>query len=212
MRLRKNTQFIVALFSCMGLVLQSIPAIAAAPSGFAQDVAANASGGLSGTVTDTKGQAIAGARIHVRQAGAVIAETTADDRGAFDFGGLRGGVYQIATTGTAANVRLWAGKTAPPSAANGVLLVTSSQVVRGQCCTDTCNDGGCGASCTTPSSGCGCGGGCGLMSGCGVPGGCGVAGCGGGGGGGGSLLPWVVVAGAAAAIAIPLALDDDDAS
>ena len=55
-----------------------------------------------------------------------------DQAGRFAFSGLRGGVYQLATAESQGVVRVWAPRTAPPYAQQGVMLVSGESVVRGQ--------------------------------------------------------------------------------
>lgn len=198
----KKLQATLAMISCIGFILPTtVVGAVASPASFAQDVAMGQGGVLQGKVMNASGSVVPGAKVQIHQAGDVVDTVATDAEGTFRFNELRGGVYQVATAGAATQFRLWASQTAPPNASQAALLVTSSEVVRGQCC-DTMSDCGCydpcASSCTAPSMGCGCGGG-----------GCG---CGGGGCGGGSLLPWLLIGGAVAAVAIPLALDDDDAS
>lgn len=145
---------------------------------------------LVGQMLDAQGTAIAGATVSVRTSGKEVARVLTDQSGKFQVAGLKGGVHQIATAGQQDVYRLWSPQTAPPAAQQGLMLVSNTDLVRGQC--------GCG----TPVCGSACGGG------------------GGGGrafgGGGGGIGNWmanhpIMTAGAiATAIAVPLALDDDD--
>jgi hypothetical protein len=202
-----------------------------------QDVALN-SGTFAGQVVDHQGAAIAGAAVTVGQPGAAAVSTVTDASGRFEVANLAGGVYQITAADTISVCRIWAENSAPPVATDGLLVVSNSHVVRGQC--NTCNTGGGyvagapvegGYVVNGPMQG-------GPMQGGPVQGGyvdggyidggaCGPA-CGpacadcgpvAGGGRGGVVgiisNPWFVGAVIAAAIAIPLAVsdnDDDDAS
>lgn len=196
-----------------------------------QDVAMDAASTLSGQLVNSQGLRLANAPVVIQSKTQETLRTVTDGEGRFQVTNLRGGVYQVAAGGTSGVYRLWSAAVAPPSATKGLLLVDTQATVRGQCASGACGGdvggyaGDYGAPVSYGGDACGapvayedtCGGGCG--------GGCGGA-CGGGfgggaggflGGGGGGILgllsnPWVIGAGVAAAIAIPLALDDDDAS
>ncbi len=193
-----------------------------------QDVAMGATNTLSGQLVNAQGQRLANAPVVIQNRAQETIRTVTDGEGRFQATNLRGGVYQVAAGSTSGVYRLWSEAAAPPAAAKGLLLVDTQTTVRGQCASGACGDGGGypvmsgdygapvsygGDACGAPVAYDACGGGA-----CGG-GACGAGGCGGGlfGGGGGGLLgllsnPWVIGAGVAAAIAIPLALDDDDAS
>ena len=184
---------VVVLLSCFGTIAS--PVALAAPNLIAdtrlraqprclapRDVALQDGGVLVGQVLDAQGKAIAGAPVAVQTAGKAVANTITDKNGRFRVEGLRGGVHLVATVGQQGVYRCWATQTAPPAAQRGLMLVSSTDVVRGQC--------GCG----TPV--------------CGSP----VCGCGGGGGIGNWMAnhPIFTAGAIATAIAVPLAVDDDD--
>jgi hypothetical protein len=101
------------------------------------DVALRDGGVLVGQVVDTNGVGIAGTEVSVRQgASAAVAAKTAAD-GSFSVQGLRGGVYQVATTDGHGVYRLWSAGTAPPAANSRALLVAGKDVVRGQSAAST---------------------------------------------------------------------------
>ena len=186
-----------------------------------QDVALT-SGTFAGQVVDHQGNAIAGAAVIVAQQGTQVTQTVTDENGRFQVSKLAGGVYQITAANTINVCRVWSESTAPPIATDGLLVVSNSNVVRGQC--NTCDNGG-GYAVGAPVNG-----GYvvnGPVNGGYVDGGyvdagacgpacdsCGDAGCAGGCGGGGVLgfisNPWFIGAVVAAAIAIPIAVSDDD--
>jgi len=176
----------------MSPVATAAPVAAVAPIASApvvqapRDIALHEGGVLVGQMLDAQGGAIAGAPISVLTAGKEVARVQTDQSGKFEVTGLKGGVHQIATVGQQDVYRLWSPKTAPPAAQKGLMLVSSSDLVRGQ---------GCG-------SGVNCGSGCGG----------GVGGRGGGGGIGNWIAnhPIITAGVIGAAIAIPLALNDDD--
>ncbi len=190
----KRLRVVVVVLSCVGMTLPTT--VMAAPTvvlakqiGQApRDVALHEGGVLVGQLLDAQGVGVAEAPITVKSAGKEVARATTDKDGKFRVMGLKGGVHQVVAVGRQDVYRLWAPRTAPPAARRGLMLVSSTDVVRGQC------------DCGTPVCGSACSGGGGVY----------------GGGGGGGIGNWIanhplITAGAiAAAIAIPLALDDDD--
>ncbi len=190
----KRLQTSMALLACCGMLTPSAVAWGEQPTAEkivprrvveTVDVELNDSGLLQGKLVTQTGQPIANAPVVVGQSAQVIAKTATLADGTFQIATLRGGLYNVAAGGNSVNVRAWLPRTAPPLARDG-LLVVQGPVIRGQGCTaDSCT-GTCGGSCDA----------------------CGVAG-----GPLGLLMnPFVIGAAVAAAIAIPLALDDDDAS
>jgi hypothetical protein len=61
----------------------------------------------------------------------LIAQTTTDEEGNFRFDSIRGGIYQLTAAGVTVKYRVWARNTAPPGAAQSVLL-SGQDVVAGQ--------------------------------------------------------------------------------
>lgn len=186
----KRFRGIVAVFSCFGLLISpnaraspvvSTRSVAQAP----RDVALHEGGVLMGQALNAQGIAIAGVQVNVLASSKEIARVQTDKDGMFRVAGLTGGVHLVDVGGQQGVYRLWAPSTAPPAAQRGLMLVTDTDVVRGQC--------GCG----TPV--------------CGSPV-CGSC-CGGGGGGIGGWManhPLITAGAIATAIAVPLAVDDDD--
>ena len=178
-----------------------------------RDVALGQNGVLNGRLVNAEGQPTKNANVLVHRGGQLIASTTSNAHGLFSIQNLVGGLYQVTAANQQHTFRIWNSETAPPVAAKGILL-TSSQVVRGQCTVGgCCGDPGCAGGCAGDACAGGCAGdGCCFGGGCTGSLGCGCGGCGGGLFGGGGLLgsPVLIAAGIAAAIAIPIALDDDD--
>lgn len=190
MKAKRFTYVVVVLFAC---VSTGTLTATAAPVGLStqqssrliHDVALQSNGVLVGQVVDGQGQGLAGSVVSVAKQNTKIAQVRTDEQGRFQVAGLTGGVHQVSMAGQTSSCRLWAPRTAPPAAQQGLMLVEQADIVRGQC--------GCG----TPVSGCGCG----------------VYGRGAGGGGIAGWManhPVLVAGGIAAAIAVPLAVDDDD--
>ena len=133
-----------------------------------RDVALQEGGRLTGQVLDAAGAPVAATPVAVVDQGRPVATAMTGDDGRFAMSGLKAGVVQVATAQGVTVCRLWAPRTAPPSAQGDALVVNGDTVIRG---------------------GVGGGGVIGFLS-----------------------NPWVLAGIVAAAIAIPLALDDDDAS
>jgi hypothetical protein len=151
-----------------------------------RDIALTQGNVLNGQVVNAQGYRMANATVAIARDGMQTLQLSTNAMGQFQATGLPGGVYKIAGGGSEGVYRLWASRTAPPSATTGLLLVGDAGVVRGQC-GDAC--GQCGPCVAGQSFG---GPGQGLLG----------------------LLanPWFVTAAVAAAVAIPLSIDDDDAS
>lgn len=192
---RLRIQVLAVATACVGMVAAPLANAAPGMRGIVapRDVALHEGGVLLGQMLDGQGTAVAGAKVTVHAAGKQVAQSVTDQTGKFRVTGLKGGVHQVVAAEQQSIYRLWAPQTAPPAAQQGLMLVSSNDLVRGQCCGSTVNCGsavGCG-------SGCGCGGGI----------------FGGGGGGVGNWManhPLLTAGAIGAAIAIPLSLDDDD--
>src|SRR5262245_27705470 len=98
------------------------------PMAVVADVALQNGGILAGQVVDGQGIAQAEAQVSLLQQGEVIRTAKTDEQGRFEIGGLKGGLYQIETAQGGGTYRLWAPRTAPPSAARGLLLVSAEQI------------------------------------------------------------------------------------
>ncbi|MEM8947004.1 MAG: carboxypeptidase-like regulatory domain-containing protein [Planctomycetota bacterium] len=115
-----------------------------------RDVALQESGMLVGQLVDGQGTALADANVIVGKAGKGVAQVVTDSEGRFQVTGLKGGVHQILAAGQLGSYRLWAPRTAPPAATAGVMLVSSTDTVRGQgvgCGTRVCDAPTCGSGC-----------------------------------------------------------------
>ena len=135
------------------------------------DVGLHEGGTLRGVLVNSAGAAEAGVSVVLKQEGEVRASTRTGPSGEFAFRDVSAGLVELDTPNGQGIYRLWAPRTAPPSAEAGILLVDGQHVQRGQ-----------GRSAWLQSLG-------------------------------GTLAnPWVLALIVAGAIAIPLALDSDDAS
>lgn len=166
---------------------------------------------ISGQVVNRQGVAVANAEVLVANKQGKIGTVKTDQRGMFAAKGLKSGQVVMTVANQTYPVRLWSTAAAPPKSVRQAMLVVGD-TVRGQCGS---NCGGCSI-CSAVQDPCGSsilpGNSCGPN--CGGCNSCGGGGCFGGSGFGGGLMskPWLIGAGVAAAIAIPLAIDDDDAS
>jgi hypothetical protein len=134
----------------LGLVLPQAPAFAdnaLTPNAGAKvqakaslpDVCLTTGGTLSGRVVDHTGKVLEGAQVTLRQDKKEIATTVTNKEGIYSFKALKGGVYQVSSGNTDGIFRVWAEKTAPPSAKEHALLVMGENGARGQfgCCDPT---------------------------------------------------------------------------
>ena len=103
--------------------------VAAAP----RDVVLQDQGVLNGRVVDARGLAMPHTPVSLQSGGKEVVRVVSDESGKFQAAGLQGGVYQVASTGHQGVYRLWAPRTAPPAAAQGLSIVSQPvDVVRGQ--------------------------------------------------------------------------------
>lgn len=133
--------------AAMGIVLPQAPAMADSatrPASKVQkaslpDVCLTTGGTLSGRVVDHTGKVLEGAQVTLSVDKKEVAKTVTDKEGLYSFKNLKGGVYQISSGNTDGIFRVWAEKTAPPSAKEHALLVMGENGARGQfgCCDPT---------------------------------------------------------------------------
>ena len=124
------------------------------------DVALSNSGSLSGAVVNNAGKPLVNSPIQIMHKKAVVARAKTDAAGRYSVQGLRSGLHVVRTVNSQRACRFWTASTAPPAAKRGLVLTSSSIIVRGQCCDDGCGEG-CGEDCR--------GGGCGLFGGALLP-------------------------------------------
>lgn len=149
MNVEKLMRGVTAGVTTAALVLQpqllvageTAPAAVAAPKVVAtmpvvqtpRDVVLQENGVLLGRIVDAQGVAVAKAPVSLQTGGKEVKRVVTDEAGRFQAQGLKGGVYQVASTGHQGNYRLWAPQTAPPAAAKGMSIVAQpADVVRGQ--------------------------------------------------------------------------------
>jgi len=107
--------------------------VAAAPLATApKDISLHKGGVLLGQIVDAQGASVASAQVSLYSGGKEVARTQSDRTGKFSVSGLKGGVYQVASANNRGVYRLWSPRTAPPAAGRGMMLVSGSDIARGQ--------------------------------------------------------------------------------
>jgi hypothetical protein len=97
-----------------------------------RDVALGVNGSMSGQLVDVQGRARGQQIVVAVRHGAAPLQTQTDANGRFQFTGLTGGTYQVATADAALVCRCWTNQAAPPSAQRELLLVAGQDIQRGQ--------------------------------------------------------------------------------
>jgi len=124
--------------ACLGMLIPASalePAAAAVDSKQAPgvaDVRLHDGGTLRGQLVNAQGRPLAQSPLSIRQADREIATAVSDQSGHFQVTGLRGGMYQIVAGEATGAYRLWAPRTAPPSAQPAALVVVGGQQALGQ--------------------------------------------------------------------------------
>ena len=95
------------------------------------DVALTSTGELRGQVLDAQGVPLPQVNVAIGQANQQPMVVATNASGQFSVEGLPAGVYQVQTPHGGGVYRVWAPRTAPPSAQAGILMVDNPQVVRG---------------------------------------------------------------------------------
>ena len=96
------------------------------------DVALRDGGVLVGQMVNGQNAPQSGVRVSLQDVqNREVAAAVTDHQGSFAISGVRGGVYQVVTSQSRQVYRVWSPGIAPPSAQQGVLLVTPGQTVRG---------------------------------------------------------------------------------
>ncbi|NMC21949.1 MAG: carboxypeptidase regulatory-like domain-containing protein [Thermogutta sp.] len=96
------------------------------------DVALQGDGVLLGQVVNPQGAPLAGAAVRINDGKQQLGTAKTNQDGYFAFQGLKGGLYQVNAANGSGMFRLWAARTAPPSAQKGALLVSGQDLARGQ--------------------------------------------------------------------------------
>lgn len=130
--MKSNSLNIAAVaLSCLGMLISPVSA-AGAPIAAPRDVMLQDGGVLVGQIVDAQGSPVAMAPILLLSGDKEVARARSDQTGKFKVGGLKGGVYQVASAGRQGVYRLWAPRTAPPAAQRGLMVVSGENFVRAQ--------------------------------------------------------------------------------
>ena len=123
----------MAAFYLVGAILLPVfqPAFAASPRQIS-DVGLSITGNLVGQVVDGRGKPVANSPVEITASGRKPVLTTTNELGYFSVDNLRAGVYVASAPGIAKTVRVWAPRTAPPAASDGLLLVQPERTARAQ--------------------------------------------------------------------------------
>lgn len=133
-----------AVLIVLGVVIPTLSATATEPQGaeksFARsstvgsvvDIGLSQDGSTVGRVCDQSGLALEGAEVVIKQGPLEVARTITDKQGAFSIRSLKPGVYTFSSGATEGAFRLWAERTAPPSARDQLLIVQGQNSTRGQ--------------------------------------------------------------------------------
>jgi len=141
-------QFTAVAMACVGMLVP-VPALYGAgpttqatlagaapaaprPAPLVGDVALDAHGVMHGVVVDPQGVPLSGVDVSLWQANRELVQTKTNTAGRFGISGLRNGAYQVAAGRYVRAFRVWPSRTAPPSAKQMAVVVTTDDVVRGQ--------------------------------------------------------------------------------
>ena len=102
------------------------------PRNSSSDIVLSEGGVLVGQVVNEEGTGLPMAPLSLRTGGKEITRLHSDRSGKFQVSSLKGGIYQVVSTGHEGVYRFWAPKTAPPAAQQGLTVVSRGDVVRGQ--------------------------------------------------------------------------------
>lgn len=133
MKLAAIFKGLVVSVAVLGLCLPQ-PLLASTPvkqSPVVVDVALGQGGVFIGQVVNPNGAVKANIPVSLRLGDRELARSKTDASGFFAFSGLRGGVYQVSADKGVAAYRVWAERTAPPTAEKGALIVSGQDLVRG---------------------------------------------------------------------------------
>jgi hypothetical protein len=131
MKLGKAIRGTLVTLTCLSMLTGQLARAAVPAAAEIRDVALQSAGILNGQVLDKQGAPQSQTQVAVVKDGQVAATAFTDSSGRFEVGNLSGGIYQIHTAKGFGIYRVWAPRTAPPAAQEGVLIVEGDEVVRG---------------------------------------------------------------------------------
>jgi len=146
----KTMRKIAQMAACLAVAVMLVPTgiLQAAEQGSTSKNTATdvmlSHGTLTGQYVTSTGQPLGDAPVRVSKAGEEIVTTTTNEKGIFQVSGLKGGVYEVATSDGLQVIRTWEANVAPPTAKR-FSTVISGFAVRGQSCNtcDPCAGGFC---------------------------------------------------------------------
>ena len=121
-----------AFYVIAALVLPSVQTAYGASNERITDVGLTSTGRLVGQLVDSHGKPVANSAVQIAKTGEKPALARTDAAGYFAVDNLQADVYVASAPGTARMVRVWAPRTAPPAASEGLLLVQPENTVRAQ--------------------------------------------------------------------------------
>lgn len=129
MKLVESLKTFTVMLACAGLLAgQTVQAA----SPVIRDVALQPGGVLNGQVLNEQAVAQGQTKVAVVHKGKPLTVTETDQEGRFVLTGLEPGIYELHLAEGGGAYRVWAPRTAPPAAEQGVLLVEDSRIVRGR--------------------------------------------------------------------------------
>lgn len=118
------------------------PVVKTMPANSILDISLSKDGKFTGRTVTQTGNPVEGATVVMKQGNKEVATSVTDRNGQFTMTNVTAGVYQVKTGNTEGVYRVWAEKSAPPSAKPYGLMVVGENGARGQWgCYDDC--GGC---------------------------------------------------------------------
>lgn len=123
-----------------GMLIPQVPTMASGPATRPTiktvdakifDIALSNGGTFRGRVVDHTGAAMEGAAVTVKQNNKEVARSITDKSGSFAVGNLKSGIYTVGSGATEGTYRVWAEKSAPPTAKEQGLLVMGQNGARG---------------------------------------------------------------------------------
>jgi hypothetical protein len=125
-------QHLAAMVAAVGMAMPQAALAAPAKTAMPGDIALREGGVFVGQIVNAHGVAIAEAPVTMVSGGKAIALTRTDKQGRFAVQGLRGGQYDVVAMNGTSTYRVWAPKTAPPTARSGALIVAGEEVMSAQ--------------------------------------------------------------------------------
>jgi len=124
---------VVVCLAALGVCLSGA-AFAAPPSPerIVHDVALTPGGVFVGQLVNAQNIPQLGQKVTLLTESRPLVTVMTDERGAFAFRGLQGGMYQVAAAGSVEDYRFWAPGTEPKGVPSMALIVTPDPLVRGQ--------------------------------------------------------------------------------